>query len=195
MNNDLLEKLNNFVIQNQINEAIDATETALSKLPTTDFHVIIGKNMLHLKDELLAFVDSFYNQAIEKIDVKAIYSEMNGFTINYDLWYLDMFAYKQCEGLDDVDWLAYFNFAADSMMTISGFEDLQKVFEDYMENEKYKDKALATACEACEYLIILRLQELFREVQTMAKNQNLVWHSIPIFTTAHDYDLIYKTIN
>lgn len=195
MNNDLLEKLNNFVIQNQINEAIDATETALSKLPITDFHVIIGKNMLHLKDELLAFVDSFYNQAIEKIDVKAIYSEMNGFTINYDLWYLDMFAYKQCEGLDDVDWLAYFNFAADSMMTISGFEDLQKVFEDYMENEKYKDKALATACEACEYLIILRLQELFREVQTMAKNQNLVWHSIPIFTTAHDYDLIYKTIN
>ncbi len=195
MNNDLLEKLNNFVIQNQINEAIDTAEKALIDMPTTDFHVIIGRNMLHLKDELLAFIDNFYNQAIEKIDVKAIYSEMNGFTINYDLWYLDMFAYKQCEGLDDVDWLAYFNFAADSMMTISGFEDLQKVFEDYMINEKYKDKTLATACEACEYLIILRLQELFREVQTMAKNQNLVWHSISIFTTAHDYDLIYKTID
>ena len=195
MNNDLLEKLNNFVIQNQINEAIDTAEKALIDMPPTDFHVIIGKNMLHLKDELLAFIDNFYNQAIEKIDVKAIHSEMNGFTINYDLWYLDMFAYKQCEGLDDVDWLAYFNFAADSMMTISGFEDLQKVFEDYMVNEKYKDKTLATACEACEYLIILRLQELFREVQTMAKNQNLVWHSISIFTTAHDYELIYKTIN
>ena len=86
MNNDLLEKLNNFVIQNQINEAIDTAEKALIDMPTTDFHVIIGKNMLHLKDELLAFIDNFYNQAIEKIDVKAIHSEMNGFTINYDLF-------------------------------------------------------------------------------------------------------------
>ena len=195
MNIDFLEKLNNFVVQNQINEAIDTAETALSKMPTTDFHAIVGKDLLHLKDELLTYIDNFHKQAKEKIEVNAIYAEMNGFTINPDLWYLDMFAYKQCEGLDDVDWLAYFNFAADSMMTISGFEDLQKVFEDYMVNEKYKDKTLATACEACEYLIILRLQELFREVQTMAKNQNLVWHSISIFTTAHDYELIYKTIN
>jgi hypothetical protein len=194
MNIDFLEKLNNFVVQNQINEAIDTAETALSKMQTTDFHTIIGKNLLHLKEELLTYIDNFYKQAKEKIDVKAIYSEMNGFTINPDLWYLDMFAYKQCEGLDDVDWLAYFNFAADSMMTVSGFENLQTVYEDYMENEKYKDEALATACETCEYLIILRLQELFRDVQLMAKKQNLAWHSIPIFVTAHDYDLIYKTV-
>jgi hypothetical protein len=194
MNIDFLENLNNFIVQNQINEAIDTAEIALSKMPTTDFHAIIGKNLLHLKQELLTFIDNFHKQAKEKIDVKAIYAEMNGFTINPDLWYLDMFAYKKCEGLDDVDWLAYFNFAADSMMTISGFEDLQTVYEDYIENEKYKDEALATAYEACEYLIILRLQELFRDVQLMAKNQNLAWHSIPFFVTAHDYDLIYKTV-
>jgi hypothetical protein len=194
MDIDFLEKLNELIVQNQINKAIDIAETTLSGLPNTDFHKIIGKDLLHLKDDLKIYIDDFYNKAKDKIDVKAIYSEMNGFTINYDLWYIDMFAYKQCEGLDDTNWLAYFNFAADLMMSISGFEDLQTVYEDYMENEKYKDKALKKACEICEYLIILRLQELFQAVQFTAKNENLAWHAIPIFVTAHDYALIYKTI-
>jgi len=117
---------------------------------------------------------------------------MNGFTINYDLWFIDLFGYSELGTLDDLDWLSEFEYSSEKSMTISSFEDLQSVYEEYMENEKWRDKELEKASKICELLIILRLQELFKEAKIIATQRNLDWKDIPLFATAHDYDMIYE---
>ena len=189
---DIREKLDKLVVANQLDKAIKLAEEKLNALPQTDFHKIIGKNLLHLTEPLTNYIDNFYKTAKDEINVKAIYSEMNGFTINYDLWFIDLFAFTECGGLDDLDWLSDFEVSSDDSMTISGFEELQTVYEDYMENEKWGDKKLKAVCEICELLIILRLQELFKEAKIAAIDKKLNWADIPLFATAHDYDMVYE---
>jgi len=189
---DISAKLEELLIENQLEEAVKLGEDVLSKLPHTDFHKIIGKDLFHLIEPLTNYISEFYNNAKSKIDVKAMYAEMNGFTINFDLWFIDLFAFTECGGLEDLDWLADFEISANESMVISGFEELQAVYEDYMENERWRDKELAKACEICELLIILKLQQLFREVKRVALYKNMEWADIPLFATAHDYDMVYE---
>ena len=192
MNFDLAEELNKFLINNELDKAINLAERELSALPKTDFHKVIGRDLKSLSKGLVGYIDNFYKSAQTEIDVKAMYSEMNGFTINYDLWFIDLFAFSQCEGLDDLDWLADYEVSSENSLVIKGFEDLQAVYQDYMENEKWSNHELEAACEICELLIILRLQELFKEAKKQAIVQNASWTNTPLLVTAHDYDLIYE---
>lgn len=192
MNFDLAEELNIYLLDNKLEQAIEVAEKKLSELPTTDFHKIIGKDLKLLIENLISYITDFYSQSKNKFEVKAIYSEMNGFTINYDLWFIDLFAYSELGTLNDLDWLSEFECASDKSMTINGFEHLQSVYEEYMENEKWRDKELEKACQVCELLIILRLQELFKDAKVTAIQRNLEWIHIPLFVTAHDYEMIYE---
>jgi hypothetical protein len=192
MDFDLADETKKLVKTNEISKAIELAENELSKIPLTDFHKVLGRDFLNLKDELVEFISSFHRQASKKIEVKAIYSEMNGFTINYDLWFLNAFAFKNCEGIEDTDWLADYEFTIDEIMGLRGLEDIQAVYEDYMKNEKWNDKNLENAMEVCEIIIVLRFQELFKSSVEIAIQKKLEWCKIPIFATAHDYEILYS---
>ena len=127
--------------------------------------------------------------------VKAIYCEMNGFTINPDLWFVTLFAYDKFGGTNDYDWLADWeeeNYSKESFV-IQGYEDVQSVYESYMKKEKWKDKTESTASGICELLIVLRLQELMKATNKLGQQKGQRWTSIPVLVTAHDYDdMVYK---
>jgi hypothetical protein len=192
MDFDLEDEAKKLVETNKIDKAIELAENELRKIPVTDFHKVLGRDFLNLTDDLVEFITYFHKQASKEIKVKAMYSEMNGFTINYDLWFLDLFAFKTCEGLEDTDWLADYDFSIDESMVLSGLEDIQAVYEDYMKNEKWSDINLENAMEVCEIIIVLRLQELFKSSIEIAIQKELEWCKIPIFATAHDYEILYS---
>jgi hypothetical protein len=173
MNFDLADDVKGLVENNNIKQAIELAENELKKIPVTGFHKVIGRDFLHLKNDLIEFINYFYLQATKEIEVKAMYSEMNGFTINYDLWFLDLFAFETCGGLEDTDWLADFEFSIDQSMVLNGMEDIQAVYEDYMKNERWADENLETAMEICEIIIVLRLQELFKHSIDMATQKKI----------------------
>ncbi|WP_163411608.1 TLD domain-containing protein [Flavobacterium ajazii] len=206
-------ELNEFVKVGNLEKAIEITESELKKLPTTDFHKVLNRDLLHLGKNLNDYLATFYknsknyfegksesflsslfqkNKATGK-NLSAIYCEMNGFTINYDLWFLSGFAFSFCNDLDDIDWLADYDYSTDRIFTITGFEDLQNVYKDYMENEKWNDVNLEIACDLCAILITLRLEELFNKTYIDADNRNENWSKIPVFVTSHDMELVYKT--
>jgi len=124
--------------------------------------------------------------------LKAFYCEMNGFTINYDRWFIDLFSFSEI-GKEDYEWLADFEHHTNKDLTITGFEKIQKVYEDVYKNQKHDIPEIEQAYEVAELLIILRLQELFRETYKSAKSNGKKWTKIPIFVTAHDYEMIYRT--
>lgn len=213
MNLNLHSRIYDLIQKSEIDRAIELCEKTLSEIETTNFHNILDKNLLHLKEELIKYVEDFMSSSEmffkranrnflnllisssdpKKQSLKAIYCEMNGFSINYDLWFIDLFAFSSDNGIQDTDWLAEFEYNSENSFIITGFETLQEAFRDYHENEKYNDEGLEKATETCELLIILRLQELFRTAYQNS-NEHSKWKNIPIMATAHDYEIIYRTI-
>jgi len=198
MSFELEDKLNEYVKQNELDSAIQIAESELSKIPQTEFHQLIGMNLLHLESELSEFISKFYSSVKLKYTfsfskkLKAFYCEMNGFTINYDRWFIDLFSFSKI-GKEDYEWLADFEHHTNKDLTITGFEKLQKVYEDVYKNQKHNIPEIEQAYGVAELLIILRLQELFRETYKSAKSNGKKWIEFPIFVTAHDYEMIYRT--
>ncbi len=205
MNFELADKLYGLLESKQLDEAIAMAERELKEIPTTDFHKILDKNLLHLTSELAKHINEFDKSTKDVLKKKqgfiknlfglgkgirpaAYYCEMNGFTINNDRWFIDLFSFENYI-LTDWDWLSDFYDSTANDLTITGFEDIQKVFQDVHDNDRFEEPNILNAYQVCELLVILRLQELFREVY---KTSNYDWSDIPMFVTAHDYDLIYK---
>jgi hypothetical protein len=188
-----MEQIQQLIQAGKIEEAIRETEAKLNQLPQTDFHQIIGKDLLHLQSNLVVFLNDFYQTMTveEELDVKAIYVEMNSFTSKYDQWFLQLLAYDSQHSRENLDWLTDFSGESEKTMTVTGYESLQEANERYMQSEGYRNDLLREACELHEYLVILRLQELVKH--TVAANKGKAeWASIPMFVSAHDYeDLIY----
>ena len=211
MNFELADKLDNMLQEDKIDEAIEYAENELKKFPNTYFHKVLNNDLLHLKQDLENYLNDFFISASKFYSgnkgllnsffkkktasdkkLKTIYSEMNGFTINYDRWFIDLFAYSFYNGLEEIDWLAEFEYHGEKSLTITGFEKLQTAFKDYMENEKWKDEELKKSMEISELLVILRLQQLFQQTYKEGTEKETVWTKIPILVTAHDYDMIYE---
>jgi len=189
---DFDNQIKKLVEANKIDNAIELAENNLKKIPVTNFHKVLGRDFLKLTDGLVESISYFYEKATKEIAVQAIYSEMNGFTINYDLWFLQLFAFETCGGLEDTDWLGDYEFTINELMVLSGMEDIQSAYENYMKKEKWNDKIFESAKEVCDLIIILRFQELFKKSIDVAKQKKLTWSEIPIFATAHDYDILYR---
>jgi hypothetical protein len=205
MNFELADKLSELLESKKLDEAIAMAEQELKNIPTTDFHKIIDKNLLHLTSDLAKHINEFDKSTKEVLRKKqgflknlfgpgkevkpaAYYCEMNGFTINYDRWFIDLFSFENYS-LTDWEWLSDFYDSTANDLTITGFEEIQKAFEDVHENNRFKEPNIEQAYEVCELLVILRLQELFRETY---KDEESEWSKIPMFVTAHDYEMIYK---
>ena len=151
MNFELADKLTALLEVNKLDEAIEIAEDELNKIPNTDFHNIIGKNLKHLTADLKKYIADFDQSTTNELRKKqgflksifgsgkqrkpvAFYCEMNGFTINYDRWFIDLFSYERFE-TDDWDWLSDFYDSSSKDFTITGFEEIQTVFQDVHENE------------------------------------------------------------
>lgn len=207
MNFELAGKLYELLESQKLDEAIALAEQELIEIPATDFHKILDRNLLHLTSNLVQYIKEFDQSTKDVLKKKqgdtnlfgsgkevkpaAYYCEMNGFTINYDRWYIELFSFENYS-LEDWEWLCDFYDMTAAGLTITGFEDIQKAFEDVHENDRFEEPNILKSYYVCELLVILRLQELFREAYKTAAND---WNSIPMFVTAHDYDLIYKANN
>lgn len=205
MNFELADKLSELLESQKLDEAIAMAEQELKNIPTTGFHKILDKNLLHLTSDLAKHINEFDKSTKEVLKKKqgfikrlfgsgkevkpaAYYCEMNGFTINYDRWFIDLFSFENYS-LTDWEWLSDFYDSTANDFTITGFEEIQKAFEDVHENNRFEEPNIDKAYEVCELLVILRLQELFRETYKLNQGD---WDKIPMFITAHDYELIYK---
>lgn len=196
MNFELADDIGKLLKDDKLDEAILLAETKLKEQTPTDFNKLLGKNLLHQTDKLVDYFTDFHKKVKSNLDIKAIYGEMNGFTINCDLWFLDLFAYDKVGGLDDTDWLADWDEgnSTEERFPLTGYEELQEVYQDYQDNEKYNDSKMEAASDVAELLIMLRFQELIRAATRTANQKGLPWATIPIFATVHDnYDTVYKT--
>jgi hypothetical protein len=202
MNFELENKLIDLLKKNKLEDAILFAEKELKNIPETDFHKLLGKNLLHMCPSLREYISNFdtsttkilkgknglLKSLFRRVKPAAYYCEMNGFTINYDRWFIELFSFEKYD-TNDWDWLSDFYDSSSHILTITGFEEIQKAFENVRQNNRLKDENINEAYEVAELLVILRLQELFKETY---KTFNSEEAKIPMFVTAHDYEMIYR---
>ncbi|HVK57438.1 MAG TPA: hypothetical protein VM735_01555, partial [Candidatus Kapabacteria bacterium] len=162
---------------------IDRVSRELRELPDSPFHEAIAMRITNPRAEVAAHFDAFFEKEASRFPIKASYTEINGFDINTDLWYFDVFAYSSYGGLEDFDWISDWQSDDFPHMPITGFERLQEVFA----SDAFGDDRFTDACDLAGLIFVLRFQELVAESSREMKQL-----SFPLLATAHDYDFIYQ---
>ena len=151
----------------------------LIALPPSPFHLALDLKITNKVTDIAAYFDGFFRHESTRFDVAAAYAEMNGFDINPDRWYFDVFAFSTYGGRDDYDWLADWENERYSEMTITGLEPLQKVYED-----SYDDESFGEAGDVAGLLVVTKFQDLIRSATPYMSELQF-----PLLATAHDYDV------
>jgi len=135
-------------------------------------------------------IGRFIHECEKGFSVGAVYLEMNGFDINPDKWYFDFFGYRNYpEDPEDLDWLSNWDSLGEwPNMTLTGLESVQSDFAWYTgrETQGYKDQDAEEAAEFAELLVMCKFSGLIEE----AVKTGLIKKHVPIFATAHDFDIV-----
>lgn len=156
----------------------------LRALPESPFHIALELSISNDPADAAAHFDRFFVAESKRIPIAAAYTEMNGFDINPDLWYCDLFAYTNNGGHEDYDWLADWQSEYFDPFVISGLEQLQAVYA----GDAFHDEAFREACDICSVLVVAKFQ---RFMQAAACKMTEL--RFPLYVTAHDYDFIAET--
>jgi len=158
---------------------------ALLALPQSPFHIAAKLDITNDPSDMAAHFDRFLEKESARFDVKAVYTEMNGFAINADRWFCDFFAYDNDGGLDDFDWLAEMESELSDDYTITGLEPLQKVYA----SAAFYDKRYYDAIDLAGLVVVAKFQ---RFMERTARSMKML--HVPLYVSAHDYDYIARIV-
>ena len=170
-----------------IDTCIKRVTEELLKIPATPFHEIIKYRFTNKPEDVANYIRVFIENEKQRLDIEAIYIEMNGFDINPDLWFFDLFAFDTYGGHDDYDWLSDWKSDDHESMTLTGLEDIQTIYENYNDGAYEDVNDCSQANDICSLLIVLHFQDLIKKSAALIENLE-----IPVFATAHDFDFIYE---
>src|SRR5947199_5631488 len=88
----------------QLAKCIAYLEDGLRSIEASPYNTILGRDYLHHTQNAAHYIIDFHRETTKKFPVKALYFEMNGFTINPDRWYFDGFAYRTGGDIWDLTW-------------------------------------------------------------------------------------------
>jgi len=170
--------------QNKLDEAINFTVREFKKLPSTPFHSILEQSFTNDPDDVAAWIWDFISKSEKEGNNKAFYFEMNGFSINPDLWFVGGFAFDICESFEDYDWLADWKSSTETTLKLRGLENIQKLIID----KAHYERETSLAWEFCELLIVLKLHKLFSLAFNILIEEG-EQIKMPIIVNAHDDEL------
>ena len=168
--------------QGKIAEAEAQLTEWLRAKPASPFHVIAELDVTTSPGDCARFFDDF---AARDPGLGAIYSEMNGFTINPDLWFCDAFGFVEHGGTDNFNWLGDFKSCGSDdgagVLAITGLEPVQALYAARMAGglERPDEETMRLV----EALVIVKFQKLLQRSLPLMKQLKC-----PLLASAHDYE-------
>jgi hypothetical protein len=148
-------------------------------LPTTPFHAIADLAITTPLECCADFFTQFCAKARSEHPLKAVYSEMNGFAVNPDLWFCDAFGYSFDGSDEGDDWLGEVSSESDEHLAITGLEPVQQAFANWKVSRIQEERTARLLAEA---LVIVKFQAWLQRSVPHIKNLNCAF-----WATAHDY--------
>lgn len=158
---------------------------ALRALPKSPFHIAADLAISNDPAEVAEHFDDFYRAESKRSAVRAIYTEMNGFDINHERWYCDLFAYTVDGGLDDFEWLCDWQSEPFEDYTITGLEQLQAVYA----SKAFRDPANRDASYLSSLVVVTKFQRFMQRAA-----ERMMALRVPLYVTAHDFDYIGRLL-
>ena len=176
---EVAAELNEKIVSGDTESAIERISQELRELPDSPFHVALTLGFTNTPEQVADHFDRFLID--QRFEVKAVYTETNGFDINPDRWFFDVFAFQSYGGSEDLDWLCEWDSGSSPDMTLTGMEELQKVYD----SEAFENDEFSKAGEFSSLLVVSKFQDLIRRsIPHMKKLES------PLLATSHDYDFI-----
>jgi len=147
---------------------------ALRSLPVSPFHVAIDLDFQNPRTDIAAVFSAF----VADNELQAIYTETNGFDINPDSWFFDLFGFETCGDLGDDSWLGDFDCDI-SGGELLGMEALQAVYA-----QERKNRDLDEVRDIASLLVVLKFQRLIQKSLALLPDLD-----IPVIVDAHDFGM------
>ena len=180
------------VRQGRLRECIAAMEDILRSMRATPYHSVLDRTFSHLAEPGALYLASYHEKASAQTHVKALYFEMNDFTINTDLWFFSGFGYEKAGDLRDLNWLSDWDHEGEDEFTLSGMEPVQEAFARLYGNQG-QPLAVRLAGELAEHLVTARYMEVIADAHERAKRLRPELRGVRVFAAAHDWDDVQVT--
>lgn len=177
----------------ELDACIKCLEEGMQALRKSPYHAVLGRNFLHHSDAAAEYLVEFHRTASAKIEVAAMYFEMNGFTINPDRWYFDGFAYKAAGDPWELEWLAHWDAdTGNDQFTLTGMESVQEAFANCYCDEA-QPLSVKMAAELADHLVNARFMQLMAAAHGVSKRKYKALDGMPVLATAHDWGVVHQT--
>lgn len=163
-------------------ECSERVSGALSELPESPFHLASNLEFTNDPEEIAKHFEKFISLQIQ-YELGAIYEETNGFDINPDRWFFDVFGYETYRGHNDYNWLSDWQSKKFRSFTLTGMERLQTVYA----SESFGDRSFRKASGLASLLVVIKFQILIK-----SSSELIPGLQVPLLATSHDYDFIYE---
>jgi hypothetical protein len=182
------EAVHEYLKDNKVSDAISQLEEFISTHNAQKFACVVGASFLNSPISVLAEINRFIEANEKQFDVKAVYAEMNGFDINYDRWFFDLFAYSNYSpNFDDAEWLCDWQSAHWPEIELTGMASVQEAFAWYHEQRIWKSQPeFKPIYEAAMLLVMVK----FTSFIGTALGAGSLAKPIPILATAHEFESI-----
>jgi len=175
---------------NNVSGAISYLSGFLSADDSQRFACIPDASFANPPSSALAEINRFIEANEKKYEVKAVYLEMNGFDINHERWYFDLFAYSSySSNFDDIDWLC--NWQSDQWpeIDLTGMTSAQEAFAWYHNERIWKSQPeLKPVYEASMLLITAKFAQLIGTALEAGK----LFKPVPVLATAHGFESVVR---
>jgi len=177
-----------YVSNGKLLDAIEYLEVGLAGCNGDRFKSLIGADFTNDPAAIVREIDEFIAFCGQSFDVRAVYLEMNGFDINPDRWYFDLFGYRAyIENLNNLNWLAHWDSPKWPDVTLIGLEQVQADYSDWLNKHDGNDLSEDHAWEYATLLVMCKFGNLIRRaVDTGITKQ------VPILATAHEFDIVSR---
>jgi hypothetical protein len=178
----------------KLEQCIAFLEEGLRAMNVTPYHAVLGKTLLHQRDDLADWIAEFARKAdAAKVGIKALYLEMNGFTINPDEWHCNLFGYKDAGDIWDLDWLSSWDAEHSERFVLTGMEDVQQAYADLFAGDD-QPLSVRVAEEVTDHLVTARFMQLVAVAHQAAKGRFAGLDGLPVLATAHDWDTVHQSV-
>lgn len=176
-----------------LDDCIARLEQALRAIRKTPYHRVLGRDFLHHTRAATDYLIEFHRKASLKKKIAALYFEMNGFTINTDLWFFSGFGFKKAGDIWDLDWLASWDAETDKNFTLEGMETVQEAFGSLGRDDK-QPLSVDIAGELAEHLVAARFMQLIAAAHKAAKRRSPAMKALPVLATAHEWEDVHQSL-
>lgn len=175
---------------NDVPGAISLLEEFISSSDSQRFACVVGASFLNFPASVLGELNRFIETNEKQFDVKAAYIEMNGFDINYDRWYFDLFAYSRYSPqFDETEWLCEWQSPSWPDIELSGMASAQQAFAWYHEQRIWESQPdFKPIYEATMLLVMAKFAGFIGSVLKAGR----LTKPIPVLVTAHGFESIAR---